>query len=58
MVDDDRGPCFCADAVADPVTGLAAAAAVLAALRRGGDHLLDASMADVSGSLAGPPPDP
>jgi len=55
---DDRGPCFCADAVADPVTGLAAAAAVLAALLRGGDHLLVASMADVAGSLAAAGPLP
>jgi len=51
IVGDDRGPCFCADAVADPVTGLAATAAVLDALVRGGDHLLDASMSDVAGSL-------
>ena len=35
VVGDDRGPCFCADAVADPVTGLAGAAAVLAALADG-----------------------
>jgi hypothetical protein len=49
---DDRGPCFCGDAVADPVTGLAAAAAVLDALGRGGDHLLEVSMADVAGCLA------
>jgi len=53
VVRDDRGLCFCADAVADPVTGLAATAAVLDALVRGGDHLLEASMADVAGSLAG-----
>jgi hypothetical protein len=53
VVTDLRGPCFCADAVADPVTGLAGAAAVLAALADGGDHLLDASMADVAGGLAG-----
>jgi crotonobetainyl-CoA:carnitine CoA-transferase CaiB-like acyl-CoA transferase len=53
VVWDDRGPCFCADAVADPVTGLAATAAVLDAMARGGDHLLDASMSDVAGSLVG-----
>jgi crotonobetainyl-CoA:carnitine CoA-transferase CaiB-like acyl-CoA transferase len=51
VVWDDRGPCFCADAVADPVTGLAATAAVLDALVQGGDHLLEASMADVAGSM-------
>jgi crotonobetainyl-CoA:carnitine CoA-transferase CaiB-like acyl-CoA transferase len=53
VVWDDRGPCFCADAVADPLTGLAAAAAVFDALARGGDHVIDASMADVAGGLAG-----
>ncbi|MGA2836099.1 MAG: CoA transferase [Acidimicrobiales bacterium] len=52
VVWDERGPCFCADAVADPVTGLAAAAAVMAALTRGGDHLVHASMADVAAGLA------
>jgi len=55
VVRDDRGPCFCADAVADPVTGLAASAAVLRALADGGEHLLVASMADVAGSLVDPP---
>src|SRR5665213_3341373 len=59
VVRDDRGPCFCADAVADPVTGLAASAAVLRALADGGEHLLVASMADVAGSLVdGPGPWP
>ena len=51
LVWDDRGPCFCADAVADPVTGLAASAEVLRALADGGEHLLVASMADVAGGL-------
>ncbi|HEX7459470.1 MAG TPA: CoA transferase [Acidimicrobiales bacterium] len=61
VVRDERGPCFCADAVADPVTGLAASAAVLGALVAGGEHLLVASMADVAGSLVdapGPGPSP
>jgi len=59
VVRDGRGPCFCADAVADPLTGLAASAAVLRALAGGGDHLLVASMADVAGSLVdGPGPAP
>ncbi len=49
---DGRGPCFCADAVADPVTGLAAAAVLLGALVTGGDHLLVASMADVAAGMA------
>lgn len=55
VVWDDRGPCFCADAVADPVTGLAASASTLRALADGGEHLVVASMADVAGSLAGGP---
>ncbi len=53
VVWDEQGPCFCADAVADPVTGLAAAASVLHALADGGEHLLVTSMADVAGSLVG-----
>jgi hypothetical protein len=51
---DEDGPCFCADAVADPASGLVAAAAVLAALREGGRWLLDVSMSAVAASLAGP----
>jgi hypothetical protein len=51
VVWDGDGPCFCADAVADPATGLAAAAAVLAELERGGDAWLEASMADVAAGL-------
>ena len=45
---------FCADAVADPLTGLTAASACLEALSRGGRWLLDVSMAGVSAGLAGP----
>jgi hypothetical protein len=51
---DEQGPVFCADAVADPVTGMTAAAAALAALARGGRWLLDVSMAAAAGRLAGP----
>ncbi len=47
-------PMFCADAVADPLTGLTAASACLEALSRGGRWLLDVSMAGVSAGLAGP----
>ena len=47
-------PTFCADAVADPLTGLTAANACLDALARGGRWLLDVSMAGVSAGLAGP----
>src|SRR5580704_8042688 len=47
-------PLFCADAVADPVTGLTAANACLSALAGGGRWLLDVSMAGVCAGLAGP----
>ena len=54
VVRDAAGPCFCADAVADPVTGLVAAAACLDALSVGGRWLLDVAMVDVAAHLAGP----
>ena len=44
-------PVFCGDALADPVTGLAAAASTLEALARGGGVLLDLSMADCCRAL-------
>jgi hypothetical protein len=50
----DEGPLFCADAIADPLTGLTAADACLEALRSGGRRLLDISMSAVSAGLAGP----
>jgi hypothetical protein len=50
----EGAPMFCADAVADPITGLAAANACLDALAAGGRWLLDVSMAGVGASLAGP----
>ncbi len=50
----DGQPCFCADAVADPCTGLVAAAAVVTALAEGGRWLLDVAMARVAAHLAGP----
>ncbi len=52
VVWDDQGPCFCGDAVADPLSGLAGAAAVLAALERGGGWVVEVSMADVAGGIA------
>ncbi len=52
--DGDPTPMFCADAVADPLSGLAAAGACLEALRRGGRWLLDVSMAQVCAGLTGP----
>jgi hypothetical protein len=54
VVADASGPCFCADAAADPAAGLAAAAACLDALATGGRWLLDVALAGVAASLAGP----
>jgi hypothetical protein len=53
VVADEAGPCFCADAAADPAAGLAATAACLDALAAGGRWVLDVAMADVAASLAG-----
>ena len=50
---DGSGPCFCADAVADPATGLVAAAAAVHALASGGRWLVDIALRDVAASLAG-----
>jgi hypothetical protein len=47
-------PLFCADALADPVTGMTAADACLQALASGGRWLLDVSMSAVSAALTGP----
>jgi len=47
-------PCFCADAVADPLAGLTAATAVVEALAEGGRWLLDVSMAATAAGFAGP----
>jgi crotonobetainyl-CoA:carnitine CoA-transferase CaiB-like acyl-CoA transferase len=58
VVADEAGPCFCADAVADPLAGLVAAAACLDALALGGRWLVDVAMAGVAASLAGPTLDP
>jgi hypothetical protein len=54
VVGDDAGPCFVADAAADPATGLYAAVATLAALDSGGRWLLDIRLAGVAAWLAGP----
>ncbi len=50
----EGGPLFCADAAADPLTGLTAAGACIDALHSGGRWLLDVAMAAVSAHLAGP----
>jgi hypothetical protein len=54
LAHDSEGPCFLADAVADPLSGLVTAAAVLEALRVGGHWLIDAAMAPMAASVAGP----
>jgi hypothetical protein len=46
--DHGGAPVFCGDAVADPITGLAGAAAVLGALAAGGGQLLDVAMSEVA----------
>lgn len=51
---DEHGPCFCSDALADPITGLVAALAVLDRLRTGGRWLLDVSLAACAATVAGP----
>lgn len=48
-------PVFCGDAIADPLTGLAAALAVVESVRRGGGELIDVSMAAVAATYAALP---
>jgi hypothetical protein len=52
------GPVFCADAVADPLTGLHAALEVIEALRRGGGEVVRIAMAGVAARHAALPPLP
>jgi len=47
-------PVFCGDAIADPLSGIAAATAAVEALGCGGRWLLDVSMASVAAALSGP----
>jgi hypothetical protein len=47
-----EAPEFCGDAIADPLTGLHAALAVVESLRRGGGELVDVSMAAVAATYA------
>jgi crotonobetainyl-CoA:carnitine CoA-transferase CaiB-like acyl-CoA transferase len=53
---DERGPVFVADAVADPLAGIVAAAAVTERLAAGGTWLLDVSLAGVAAAAAVPEP--
>jgi hypothetical protein len=50
-----KGPVFCADAIADPLTGLEATAAVAESLGRGGGELINVSMAAVAATYAALP---
>jgi hypothetical protein len=52
---DAGGSCFLADAVADPLAGLVAAAVVLEAWSSGGRWLLDVGLAPLAASVAGSP---
>jgi crotonobetainyl-CoA:carnitine CoA-transferase CaiB-like acyl-CoA transferase len=52
VVRDEHGPCFCADAVADPLTGLVGAARVLDALVAGRGEVVDLAMAGVAAQFA------
>lgn len=53
---DERGdPVFCADAVADPLTGVCGALAVAESVARGGGELIDLAMRDVAAAFAAAP---
>jgi hypothetical protein len=54
VVEDGDGPWFCADAVADPLSGIAAADAAIGCLVAGSAALVEVSMAGVAASHAGP----
>lgn len=49
------GPVFCGDAIADPLTGLEAAAAVLDSLARGGGEVITVALAAVAARYAALP---
>lgn len=56
LVGRSRGrPVFCADAIADPLTGLVAALGAATSLRAGGGQLIDVSMRDVAAAFAAAP---
>jgi len=50
-----QGPVFCGDAIADPLSGLEAAAAVAESLARGGGELIHVSMSGVAATYAALP---
>jgi hypothetical protein len=51
----EDGPMFCGDAIADPLTGLTATAALLEELTRGGGVIIDVALAAVAAVYAGSP---
>ena len=51
--DANSQPVFCGDAIADPITGLVGAVAVLRALAAGGGQLIDLAMSGAAGAAAG-----
>jgi hypothetical protein len=51
----DSGPVFIGDAIADPLTGLEATAAVLDALGRGGGEIVEIALAEVAATYAALP---
>jgi hypothetical protein len=53
--DADGRPAFCADAIADPVTGLVAAVEAYRSIDAGGGHLVDVGMAAVAKLVASGP---
>ncbi|MFC9659624.1 CoA transferase [Nocardia sp. NPDC127606] len=54
----EGGPYFCADAIADPLTGLEAARSVVEALARGGGELVEVSLSAVAAEYAAIPTTP
>lgn len=53
-----QGLVFCGDAIADPLTGLEAAAALADSLDRGGGELIEVAMAGVAATYAALPTEP
>lgn len=51
----NEGPLFCGDAIADPLTGLAATASVVNALAAGGGVIIDVALAAVAAAYAALP---
>lgn len=55
VTSDAQGLCFCGDAIADPLTGMAAARAVFDALARGGRWFVDVALSHVAATMASGP---